>query len=374
MKIQVFHYTYRITDKLNNKFYYGFRKSKIHPKNDLGKIYFSSSTDKKFIKDQKDDPERFKYKIILISDKIKCLNFECRLHSRFDVKNNDVFYNKSNQTNTKFSTSGANFVRKHNNEIYIFKNKLTGEEIKSDIRGMCDMLKDRNIERLLKDCKTIKNWYIVGTDYQRRKDPKVTNILLKNTTYVFKNKTTGEVFIGTPKDLCDELNVKKYFYITPFIYGEVKVFHDYMLMNNYVKMEKDKKMEDAIEIKNTKFLFKRMVDDKEEYKTPVEMEMTYGVPYYKFYNLISGLFKSSFGWCMGWYEIPYEEKKNGEHNKYNNKDLTVYKVLDIKENKELLLTRDDFKRMLGNKESLISLFINDKIKTLHKRYILIRKA
>ena len=46
----MYYYVYRITNKLLNKHYYGSRGSKIEPKLDLGIKYFSSSTDKNFIK------------------------------------------------------------------------------------------------------------------------------------------------------------------------------------------------------------------------------------------------------------------------------------------------------------------------------------
>ena len=56
------HYTYRISNTLINKHYYGTRSTGINPKDDLGYKYFSSSSDKEFIKDQKDNPQNYKYK------------------------------------------------------------------------------------------------------------------------------------------------------------------------------------------------------------------------------------------------------------------------------------------------------------------------
>ena len=50
------YYVYRITNTVLNKHYYGYRSCKIDPKEDLGKKYFSSSRDKEFIKDQKQNP------------------------------------------------------------------------------------------------------------------------------------------------------------------------------------------------------------------------------------------------------------------------------------------------------------------------------
>ena len=59
-----YHYVYRITNTQTNKHYYGVRSSKVEPKLDLGIKYFSSSTDKEFIKEQKENKTIFKYKII----------------------------------------------------------------------------------------------------------------------------------------------------------------------------------------------------------------------------------------------------------------------------------------------------------------------
>ena len=44
------YYVYRITNVVEKKHYYGKRKTKKFPKNDLGYSYLSSSTDKEFIK------------------------------------------------------------------------------------------------------------------------------------------------------------------------------------------------------------------------------------------------------------------------------------------------------------------------------------
>ena len=64
----MFYYVYRITNKLLNKHYYGYRSSKIEPILDIGIRYFSSSTNKDFINDQKDNPLHYKYKVIRIDN------------------------------------------------------------------------------------------------------------------------------------------------------------------------------------------------------------------------------------------------------------------------------------------------------------------
>jgi hypothetical protein len=97
------HYVYRITNVLLNKHYYGSRSCKCQPNDDLGIKYFSSSRDKGFIKDQKDHPEHYRYKIIKIYETRKdALELEVLLHNKFDVVINDHFYNRSKQTSSKF--------------------------------------------------------------------------------------------------------------------------------------------------------------------------------------------------------------------------------------------------------------------------------
>ena len=103
MKNNLHHYVYRITNLITNKHYYGSRTSKLTPINDLGKIYFSSSSNKDFILDQKLNNQNYKYVIVRIfSNRTEALSFEIYLHNKFDVGRNVKFYNKSQQTSTGF--------------------------------------------------------------------------------------------------------------------------------------------------------------------------------------------------------------------------------------------------------------------------------
>ena len=96
-----YYYVYRITNILIKKHYYGFRSCNVEPKLDIGYVYFSSSTDKEFIKDQKLNRCNYKYKVISIfNNRIDALKLEIYLHKKFNVRDNDSFYNKANQTST----------------------------------------------------------------------------------------------------------------------------------------------------------------------------------------------------------------------------------------------------------------------------------
>ena len=103
----IYHYVYRITNLVENKHYYGKRSSKIEPKKDLGKKYFSSSSDKNFIKDQKENPQNYKYKIVAIFTKSSdALEREKLLHFKFNVNSNIKFYNRAKQTSKFFDNTG----------------------------------------------------------------------------------------------------------------------------------------------------------------------------------------------------------------------------------------------------------------------------
>lgn len=112
--MKLYNYVYRITNMKSSKHYYGVRSSKVEPKLDLGIKYFSSSSDKKFIKEQKENKSIFKYKIIKIyKTREEATNLEIKLHDKFDVAKNEMFYNKSKQTSCKFDTSGTKLSKEH---------------------------------------------------------------------------------------------------------------------------------------------------------------------------------------------------------------------------------------------------------------------
>lgn len=114
-----YHYVYRITNKLENKHYYGSRTSKIEPKKDIGIYYFSSSSNENFIKDQKDNPLNYSYKVVHIYlNRENAIKLEIKLHNKFNVGINESFYNKCKQTSYKFDTTGSK------NEKMVKKRKL----------------------------------------------------------------------------------------------------------------------------------------------------------------------------------------------------------------------------------------------------------
>jgi len=103
----MYNYVYRITHIKDKLHYYGVRTSTQQPKEDLGIVYFSSSTNKDFIQDQKENPQNYKYKVVRVFDsREKAIQLEIRLHDKFDVGINESFYNKVKQTSTRFDRTG----------------------------------------------------------------------------------------------------------------------------------------------------------------------------------------------------------------------------------------------------------------------------
>ena len=109
----IYHYVYRISNLVENKHYYGKRSSNVEPKLDLGIKYFSSSTDKEFKADQKNNPRNYRYKIVaLFKAASLAILRESKLHNIFNVGANPKFYNKVKQKSSWFDSTGV----KHSEE------------------------------------------------------------------------------------------------------------------------------------------------------------------------------------------------------------------------------------------------------------------
>lgn len=115
----MYHYVYKISNIKEQKYYYGKRSSVVEPKKDLGIKYFSSSKDKNFILDQRNNPKDYRYKVICAySSSEQALQAEIRLHNKFNVGINPAFYNNGKQTATKFSTIGKVTVKDTEGTIF----------------------------------------------------------------------------------------------------------------------------------------------------------------------------------------------------------------------------------------------------------------
>jgi hypothetical protein len=102
-----YHYTYRITNIVEKKYYYGVHSCDCLPKEDIGVKYFSS-TKPEFVKDQKQNHQNYKYKVIKIfKTRKEAVEHEIFLHNKFEVGKNPKFYNGAKQTSTGFDRTGT---------------------------------------------------------------------------------------------------------------------------------------------------------------------------------------------------------------------------------------------------------------------------
>ena len=115
-----FHYVYEIIELNSDMRYIGSRTSKIHPTLDIGIKYFSSSRNKEFILNQKNNPSNYKYVVLdIFEDKKSAIDEEIRLHNLYDVGKNKKYYNRSKQTSNKYDTTGKLVVKNSNGEMLL---------------------------------------------------------------------------------------------------------------------------------------------------------------------------------------------------------------------------------------------------------------
>jgi len=96
-----YYYVYKITDMKRKKYYIGSRTSEIPPDQDLGHIYFSSSTNKNFIEEQRTTPNQFTYEVIETFPTLRqALDYETDLIQQTNALNDENYYN--GRTKLKF--------------------------------------------------------------------------------------------------------------------------------------------------------------------------------------------------------------------------------------------------------------------------------
>ena len=114
-----FHYTYQIVELSTNKKYIGVRSSDIEPRLDIGHVYFSSSSDIKFIKRQKEFPNDYEYIVLSIHESREDANKEeMYLHEKYDVASSINFYNIVNSGSINFNRVGMAVVRDKDGNIF----------------------------------------------------------------------------------------------------------------------------------------------------------------------------------------------------------------------------------------------------------------
>jgi len=133
------YYTYCIINLVNGKKYIGSRETILNPSDDLGKLYFSSSSDKEFIIDQKEKPSNYKYDIFkTFTSREDADIHESNLHNEYEVDKNPIFYNRSRQTINKFryDPTGTKLSRETKAKISeSLKGRLVSKETRQKLRN-----------------------------------------------------------------------------------------------------------------------------------------------------------------------------------------------------------------------------------------------
>lgn len=171
-----YHYTYQITNTKLYKLYIGVRSSNIHPTKDIGIEYFSSSTDKAFIEDQKQNPQYYEYRVlgIFASRKLAVLN-EIELHEIYDVGRNIKFYNKAKQKGIGFDAAGVKWTQaRKEDQSLAMKKRWNNEEarkkqseIQKRVQSTPEARKKKSLANVGKQRNLGKRWKIEDTTNYR---------------------------------------------------------------------------------------------------------------------------------------------------------------------------------------------------------------
>lgn len=232
----MYFYVYRITNLVINKHYYGTRSSKIKPKLDLGIKYFSSSSDKEFIEDQKVNPQNYKYKVVRVCEnKQSSYELEIKIHNKFDVDVNESFYNKAKQTSVGFSFSfeigtkrpeHSSRMKGENNPFYGKKHSEETKEILRNLdRKSSGKLISKSRLKIMDDGRTLQEHItekrMLKMDFSKIGE-KVSKTLKENGSVAGKNNPNAKIIHifnnnnelvfechGNFIKICDENNLPK---------------------------------------------------------------------------------------------------------------------------------------------------------------------
>jgi hypothetical protein len=117
-----YYYTYLITHLIDNRKYIGSRRSKILPELDIGIKYFSSSSDKNFKKDQKNNPQNYRYEILGVFENAKdASDHENILHFENNVAFNPDYYNRFCGHSKSFNAANRVSVRDKDGKSFSVK-------------------------------------------------------------------------------------------------------------------------------------------------------------------------------------------------------------------------------------------------------------
>lgn len=134
MKIN--HYVYCITEHSTSKKYIGVRSCDKDPEQDIGYTYFSSSSDKVFMRNQKLNRINYSYEVMSQYDnRLNASLEEVRLHHLYQVNTNEMFINKFMSTSVGFNPGEFRVLKDCNNNIY-YLHKDDPFISKNDLKGI----------------------------------------------------------------------------------------------------------------------------------------------------------------------------------------------------------------------------------------------
>ena len=214
-----YNYVYQITEISTGIKYIGSRGSKkLSAIKDLKK-YKSSTKDDLFKQNQKLNPLNYYYEILSYHPtRTVATNEEARLHALYDVKNNPLYYNRSNQTPTGFDTVGRVTVRdKYGNtsSVLIDDPRYLSGELVHHTKGKLTV-KDNNIFKFI----TVEEYYL---------NTHIYNTITKNKIIATdKNNNYYRIDKNDPRYLSGEL--------TDINKNKIVVKDKY---NNYYRLDKN---------------------------------------------------------------------------------------------------------------------------------------
>jgi hypothetical protein len=216
------HYVYILENTnptCDKKFYIGVRSCFCEPQNDN---YFSSS---KVIKNLIKNGVNFNKKILkTFKTREEAINYEIKLHKKYEVSNNIEFYNLVNQTNSKFDTSGYIFIDgdkistidyKNGNRKYHTKGKISLK----DTYGNIIYVNVDDERRVNGDLKPLTKNLVPILDENLNKYILIPKNKYDKYNHKTSNKNKVAVIDSNGKTFLIDKNDKKY------LYGEVKSVH-----------------------------------------------------------------------------------------------------------------------------------------------------
>lgn len=191
---------YIIQELKTGKYYIGSHKLKaLHPMDDIGVLYFTSSHDKQFVRRFKQNLHEFSIGILKITESYKQAHqYQSTLLRQLDVKSDQKSYNRCNNTSQFMDTTGFIVVRDNNNrtmQVKIDDQRYLSGELVAASKGTKwinnPLTKER---RMVKPNSNIPEGFIFGSGVQATPSGHFT--VIDSTTQQYTQISTDNDEIG----------------------------------------------------------------------------------------------------------------------------------------------------------------------------------